>query len=594
MASNNKTPVKNSRSVKYESCIEELKVLISCSTPLVWVTTHEEKRLIRSLAEEICNPSKRELWIWTSYRGLQRYEDLIKGEAPTGELQKTPQLAQALQYIEQYKVNEKKSRSAVFVMLDANGLLTQNIPRMIRDIIGLTELRKKSIFIVSGIMAHGPQLAKVGLEPTLEKQFHVVDFELPRREQVEATIRRLLGTIVIDGKMRYEYDDVEIQAFSRALQGLTEQEVEDAIFTSITHLDRVDVEKLLLEKKNVLRRSDILEYVDVKPSFNDVGGLDEAKRYFSFYADQFSPEAKEFGLEPLRGVLLIGCPGTGKSLLAKAVSSLWKLPLIRLDVGRVMGGIVGQSESRMREAVNTASACSPCVLWIDEIEKALSGTKSSNQSDSGTLSRVFGTLLTAMEEGMKEVVVLATANDISQVPPELIRRFNEVFFVDLPEECEREDILNIHLRKRGRDPKALKLDMKAVTKCCHLYTGSEMEKAVQEAIARAWRDGKRAVKTEDLVGAVKDTKPISKVMAEQINNLRSWARDRARYASSLAAAAQAPCAQKVVSANGQTTRVSDVLDEIEEIQTEKEYKQSQEGKSRLTDIVESLDDAKGN
>jgi len=262
------------------------------------------------------------------------------------------------------------------------------------------------------------------------------------------------------------------------------------------------------------------------------------------------------------GVIVHNC---GKSLISKTISSEWKLPLLRLDVGKVMQGLIGSSEQNMRQAIAQAESCSPAVLWLDEIEKSLSGTKSSNHSDGGTLARVFGTLLTAMEEGMKGVVLIATANDIQALPPELIRRFDEVFFIDLPTPEEREEIFTIHFRKKGRDVKKLKLNMEKIIKASHKFTGSEIEKVVKESIARAYHSKKKDVTTKDVIGAIEDTRVIAVVMKEQIDKIRDWAKDRARYASSLAEKAAAPGKQKVHTNKGEELDVSESLDGLDEI-----------------------------
>jgi ATP-dependent 26S proteasome regulatory subunit len=569
--------------------MEEIAALLQSAVPIIWVSTHEEARFIRKLKLDLAGAAKRTVFIWSSSFGVVTFEDWTRSAKCTGEWANTTQLNTAIAAIEKYRVPDKV-RGAIFILMDPHPLITAGIPRQLRDFINNYSNQNKTLVVTAGQLAHGPGLQRTGLEPTLEKQIHVVDFDLPSREELSKIIKdHLVQFVDKDKKLVYNYTDKEVLSFATALQGMTEQEAIDALLATIAHLKRVDVDKLLLEKKAVLRKSEILEYISNKPSFDDVGGLDEAKKFFTLYSDQFTPEAREFGVEPLRGVLLLGCPGTGKSLLAKAVASIWKHPLLRLDVGRVMSGIVGSSENRMRDAIAQAVSCAPCCLWIDEIEKALSGTKSSNMSDSGTLSRVFGTLLTAMEEGMKDVIILATANDITQIPPELIRRFNEVFFVDLPEEEERIDILRIHLLKRKRDPKALKIDMDKVVKSCHHYTGSEIEKSVQEAIARSWRDGRRPIKTEDLIGALQDTKPIAKVMAEQINTLRDWARDRARYASSLAARSHGPGNQTVVTSGGNKLQVADVLDDIEEVETPKDYKKRVASTTRVSALQESIE-----
>jgi len=574
------------RSIEYANAMEEVSALIHSGVPILWIVTHEEKRFINKLRLEFTGPTKRALYIWSSSLGIVSFDDWNRNAKATGEWTNTTQLTQALVAIEKFRISEK-TNGALFILMDAHPLITGGVPRQLRDIINNNANTKKTILITAGQLAYGPGLQRSGLEPTLEKQIHVVDFDLPSRDELRIKVQEYLDKFIDkDKNPMFKYTPQEVLSFATALQGMTEQEAIDSLLSTISHLNRVDVDKLLLDKKAVLRKSEILEYISNKPSFDEVGGLDEAKRFFTLYADQFTPEAREFGIEPLRGVLLLGVCGTGKSLLAKAVASIWKLPLLRLDVGRVMSGIVGSSENRMRDAIAQAVSCAPCCLWIDEIEKALSGTKSSNMSDSGTLSRVFGTLLTAMEEGMKDVVTLSTANDITQIPPELIRRFNEVFFVDLPVESERADILRIHLLKRKRDPKKLKLDIDKIVKVCHHYTGSEIEKAVQEAIARSWRDGRRPIKTEDLVGALQDTKPISKIMSEQINTLRDWARDRARFASSLAAKAHGLYNQTVTTSGGNSLSVADVLDDIEEVETPKDYSNRMESTNRVSALLE--------
>lgn len=558
---------KEIKDINYHNSMEELNTLIRAQSPYLWAVTHEESRFLSNLQANIAIPRKLELWVWSSVKGLIKYSDWYNQDKATGEYSDSNVLPKALTIIERMDVKAgSKIRGYLFAMLDMHVLLAQAIPRQLRDMqLNMTE-KHKQLIIVSGQLAYGPGLQGKGIEPTLDKQFRVVEFELPSKEEIAIRINDIFQNAEekkkegIDKKVG---NKDEIPKYISAVQGLTMKEIDDALYSSIAHMGELNTEKLLLEKKAIIKRTDILEFVDKKPSFDDVGGLDEAKKFFEFYSDQFSEEAKAFGVEPLRGVLLLGVCGTGKSLLAKAVSNLWKLPLLRLDVGRVMSGIVGSSEARMREALATAQACAPCCLWCDEIEKALSGTKSSNMSDSGTLSRVFGTLLTAMEESLQGVVLIATANDITQIPPELIRRFNEVFFVDLPEPSERKDIFNIHLRKRNR--KLEEKELRALVDLSHRYTGSEIEKSVQEGIARSWRDGHRSLTATDIAGALKDTKPISTVMGEQINSIRDWARARARYASSLAEAGRRPSAQTVTTSGGKVLDVDSALSDIDEI-----------------------------
>jgi SpoVK/Ycf46/Vps4 family AAA+-type ATPase len=333
-----------------------------------------------------------------------------------------------------------------------------------------------------------------------------------------------------DTKHKVDYTEDEYSELARACQGLTDEEIENNIALCLTARKELVPEVLFQEKKQVVKKNGILEFIDTDVIGGDVGGLDLVKSYLTKYSKAFTPEAQKFGVEPLKGVILLGIPGGGKSLLAKSLSHMWKLPLLRLDVGKVMGRLVGDSENNMRNALATAEAVSPCILFLDEIEKGLSGTQSSGQTDGGTTARVFGTLLTAMQEGLKDVIVIGTANSISALPPELIRRFNEVFFVDLPFEEERKEIFDIHLRKRGR--KIKKFDIDSLVSASEGFTGAEIEKAIKDGIAAAFYDNAEDVTDKYLLDALNDTKPISKVQGEKIKELQKWAENHARYASS--------------------------------------------------------------
>ena len=263
---------------------------------------------------------------------------------------------------------------------------------------------------------------------------------------------------------------------------------------------------------------------------NDVGGLDTLKTWLDRRSQAFGAGAKGFGLDAPKGVLLLGVQGCGKSLVAKAIAAAWEFPLLRLDMGKVFGGIVGQSEANVRTALQVAQALAPCVLWIDEIEKGVAGMGSSDQSDGGTTARVVGTLLTWMQEKREPVFVVATANRIEMLPPELLRkgRFDELFFVDLPSCAVRKEILAIHLRKKGRDPVGYDLEQLATLSLG--YSGAELEEAVREGLFDAFAEG-RELRTEHIATALRATFPLSRTMGEQITDLRRWAKVRARLAS---------------------------------------------------------------
>lgn len=557
----------------YANSQEHLIALLKARVPIIYVRTSEETRFIESI-KDIESDLDREIFVWSSYQGLMRNWNKEIVPRAKGKEEKTYLPEQALTRIIEHKLAEDfKNRSGIiYIMRDMNKVMNEKITRQLRDMYEHLIHGKKTIIIVAPQITHG---RSPGLEPTMEKQIVVVDYELPNHTEILECIKDDIKYLkkenpeaVKRGSVKLDYTGQDLDELARACQGLTMQEIETAIAASLTTLGHINIEFLHQEKKHIINKTDILEFYDDCPGVDEVGGMDKAKEFFENYKNAWTPEARAYGVEPLKGVLLTGVPGTGKSLLAKALAKQWALPIVRMDVGRIMTGIVGGSESRMREGIALAEAISPCILWIDEIEKALSGTKSSNFSDGGTLSRVFGTLLTSMQEGLKNVTIVATANDINALPPELIRRFDEVFFVDLPTADEREEIFKIHLKKRKRDPNAFNLT-EAVNASVD-YTGAEIEKVIKDSIAKAWTDGNREMNAKDLVATVKETRPLSIVMAEQINKIRAWARDRARYASSGAEERNKPGNQKIIASNGKAMSVDDALSDIGDIQTEVE------------------------
>ena len=291
-----------------------------------------------------------------------------------------------------------------------------------------------------------------------------------------------------------------------------------------------EVPLIVAEKKQVISKRGNLEYYEPEQMMTDIGGLNNLKDWLDRRNKAFSQEAMDFGLDSPRGIMLLGLPGTGKSLAAKAVANTWQMPLLRLDMGRIFGGIVGQSESNMRAALNIAETIAPCVLWIDEIEKGMSGMQSSGATDGGTTSRVLGTFLTWMQEKKKPVFVVATANNISLLPPELLRkgRVDEIFFVDLPTKKERCEIINIHLGKRNRSLPEKDVDIIAEKSLG--YTGAEIEEAIKDAMYRAFSED-RDINAEDILDSIGATTPLSRTMSEVISQTREWAKGRAVPAS---------------------------------------------------------------
>jgi SpoVK/Ycf46/Vps4 family AAA+-type ATPase len=396
------------------------------------------------------------------------------------------------------------------------------VVRRLRDL--ATELRttRKSLILISPVQK---------LPPELEKSIAaVVDWELPTRRDIEQIARQLIPQAPPASQEQISSDPTFIERVVEAALGLTAVEAEDVFAKSMVRTHTFDIETILEEKKQIIRKSGILEYYEHREEFSDIGGLEIIKEWLVKRRHAFSSRARDFGLPLPKGILLIGVPGTGKSLTAKAVGALWEMPLLRLDVGKIFAGLVGSSEENIRTVIRTSEAIAPAVLWIDEIEKGFSGTGSSNMSDGGTTSRVFGSFITWLQEKETPVFVIATANNVSQLPPELLRkgRFDEIFFCDLPHREERRQIFDIHIRKKGRDPARFDLDkLIAVTS---EYSGAEIEQAVIAALYDAFDTGED-LSTEGLLHSLHEIVPLSVTMRERIEAMREWARTRARLAS---------------------------------------------------------------
>lgn len=585
--------VQPKQSIAYETPMQEIVSLIKGRVPIIWVVTHEENRFLADFLEHVGKEHKRALWTWSAYQGLHKFDDgKLAIEPAGGEEAKTNVAKVALERIVKHKPASNDYKGTCYLLRDFHIVLAEPIPRQIRDIYDNLIKSGKTLIIISPMLAHGSGGTKSGLPPTLEKSISVVHYDLPTSVQIEDRIRMIIGHMKNKQAKsqnttptNLDYDDTQFTEFAKALTGLTMTEVENAIATSLTHLKGLDIRKLISEKRQIIRKSEILEFIPSDVEAKDVGGLDQVKEYLTRYASAYTDEAKAFGVEPLKGVLFTGIPGTGKSLLAKAMGNLWKTPLLRLDVGKVMTGLVGGSEGKMREVIAQAEAMAPCILWIDEVEKSLAGTKSSNFSDGGTLARVFGTLLTAMQDGMEGVTIIATANDISLLPPEFIRRFNEVFFVDLPGPNERWEIFGIHLRKRGRNIDSFSSQKSELLTATDGYTGAEIEKAVKDGLAAAFYAGQKDIKVKQLLTALADTKPISKVMGKKIQKIRDLAKGNYRYASSWAEEQSGKHTVKTKS--GKKLDVSESLDDLSEIKTSKEKKTS--SKAAAKDRFDNLE-----
>ena len=363
------------------------------------------------------------------------------------------------------------------------------------------------------------------LPPELEREFVTIDLRLPGKQELGL----VLDGICESAKLKKAKGD-ERDAILDAASGLTCAEAENAFALSVVGCKAVKAGNVAKEKSNAIKQSGLLEVVETSQSLDGIGGLDQLKQWLLKRRDAFGQAAREYGLPSPKGLLIVGVPGTGKSLTAKATAAVFGRPLLKLDAGRLFGSLVGQSEANLRQVLQTAEAVAPCVLWIDELEKGFAGSRSSGSSDGGTGSRVFGSFISWMQERTAPVFVVATANDVSQLPPELLRkgRWDELFFTDLPGASEREMIWGIQIQSLGRKPQDFNLQGLALASDGH--TGAEIEQAVVDALYRAFAE-QREPKTGDMLASVSDTVPLSKLMGEQIQGLRKWAQGRCRMAA---------------------------------------------------------------
>lgn len=498
--------------------------LLQARFPLLYIESYEEQRVLDEIQATVAGlKTPRALWHWTTTDGLRRSGGLAE--------RNTNDPGQMLTGVR--RIGER----TVFVFSDLHAFLGDGtrpadpqVVRALRDLV--RDFRAgdtaRTVIIVAPVL-------RIPLE--LEKDVTVVDFALPR----ESDIRDLLDSMISENEdaVAVSLDDRGRDRLTKAALGMTLFEAENAFSLAMvdgSNLTESDVDVVLAEKAQTIRKSGLLELVRSEVDLGDVGGLEELKSWLGKRRDSWLEEAVAYGLPAPKGVLITGVPGCGKTLTAKAVAAAWGLPLIRMDIGRVFAGLVGASEHNMRSALATAEASAPCVLWVDEIDKAFAGAGSSG--DTGTSARVFGTFLTWLQEKTRPVFVIATANSIENLPPEFLRkgRFDEIFFVDLPGAAEREAIWRLHLKRRLAGPAAgLAITpslLGDLARGSDGFSGAEIEQAVVAGLFDAY-SGRRPLDAADLFHSVENTVPLSTLHGDQITALREWAKLRAVPASAM-------------------------------------------------------------
>jgi ATP-dependent 26S proteasome regulatory subunit len=497
--------------------MREIDVLIRARYSLIYVVSWEERRVLAALKEIVVGQDK-QFYTWSETMGVRAgTKQITAGGADS----RTRDPLNVLDVI------RTSAEPAVYILKDFHVFLHPNYPhasavvRKLRDLAEALQTSYTTVILLSPVLQ---------LPEELQKDITVLDYDLPTQQDLDGLLTRIGDSVKSQEGMNVTLTGEQREHLLKGALGLTLSEAENVFAKCLVEKGHFDIDLIVAEKQQLIRKSGILEYFDSQEQVADIGGLEVLKRWLNSRSPAFTEKAQRFGLPAPRGVLLLGVQGCGKSLTAKAIAQLWRLPLLRLDVGRIYAGIVGSSEQNIRRAIQMAETVAPCVLWMDEIEKALAGVQSSALSDAGVTSRIFATLNTWMQEKVKPVFVVATANDISQLPPELLRkgRFDEIFFVDLPSEAERREIFEIHLRKRKRDVQAY--DVGRLAKEAVGFSGSEIEQAIISALYVAF-ESDRDISTEDVSAAILETVPLSLTMREDIGMVRRWAKGRARPAS---------------------------------------------------------------
>jgi len=518
-----------------EMCTDKFKNeffnMLRCRYPLFYISHNEEKRLIQFLTH-FCKVKGYECLLWDTYNGLISLESGEEVAGTSEDLKNNP-LA-ILDYIisagrafekKKTSVKEKKEKGTngiIYVLLDFVNFIQPN-PDIERRFVALSNLNTIVTTICTGPYYQATDVIK-NILPMMQ-------FPFPNKREIHHALydvvrgaeRKIPDIVKITKKIESELID--------AVTGLTLQEAQTALSKSLVSSHDWDIPYILEEKKQLISKSGMLEYFDKTVEMEDIGGLKNLINWIKDRKQCFSQAAEDYGLPKPRGLLTIGMPGCGKSLVCKAISSSWKMPLLRLDFGKLFGSLVGDSEKNAREAISLAEAVAPAILWIDEIEKAISGISSSSNTDGGTTSRVLSTFLTWMQEKTSPVFVVATANDHQAIPPEFLRagRFDEIFFVDLPNINEREEIFEVLLRLRGIDIKNINTTLLATKS--EGYSGAEIEKAIDNAMLVGFKEKARPIITDDIISALGQFKSLFDMRKSNFEELREWAANKCRMAN---------------------------------------------------------------
>lgn len=499
----------------------DVSALLRARNALIWIVSREEARVEQYLIEAGASAGY-VARTWDVSQGLRTIAGATIGDG-------TNDPGAALGFIGEAATNSRATERTIWIMRDITPWLSgmpgaapcRQLRNLARSLPNSARERAQAIIVLS---------TSNDIPPELASHATVIDWPLPDREEIAAILSAAVEPLPADIKASALSDDMRDAAIDAAL-GLSGEEAAGCYAKSLVQTKRIDAANIAQEKKRVIARERVLEWFDPIPGgISAIGGLDILKTWLVERRLAYTPEARAYGLPSPKGMLLVGPPGTGKSLTAKAVATAWGVPLLRLDLGALKSKFVGDSEGNLRRALRVAESVGRCVVWIDEIEKALAGATQGG-ADGGVSADALGTVLSWMQERQGEAFVIATSNDVKALPPELLRkgRFDELWFVDLPARAERREILKASLRTYGRG--ALDLDFGAIIEATDGFTGSELAALIPDALFRAFADQGREITAEDIGAAARSVTPLSKTAAEKIQGLRDWAKGRARFAN---------------------------------------------------------------
>ena len=487
---------------------DELTLLLKARYPVIFINTIEEDRVEYVIRKHIKANLNRSIYSWDFVDG---YTNNPNNE---GFAKRNP--LQALELIERLTAETP----AIFLLKDFNRFLTDiSISRKLKNIARILKLQPKTIIIIG---------SDFNIPKELQDLITVLQFQLPNEVEINQELTRLIKSLNVNIHSQL------FESLTQTCQGLSLERIRRVLSKIIaTHrtIDKNSIDILLSEKKQIISQTEILEYWSVNDKITSIGGVENLKEWLKKRKTAFGIQASNYGLPTPRGLLLVGIQGTGKSLTAKAIATEWQLPLLKLDVGKLFGGIVGESESRLRQMIEVSETLAPCILWIDEIDKAFSRNESSG--DSGTSNRVLGTFISWLSEKTKPVFVVATANNVDLLPLEVIRkgRFDEIFFLDLPKKQEREQIFKIHIKEFRPNTWDL-FEYEKLAQLSESFSGAEIKQSIIEAMYHAFYE-QREFTTDDICLALNELIPLAQLESSQTVNLQNWASSgRIRLASS--------------------------------------------------------------